>query len=50
MGRHSLWHVDVVPVAVVGVHSVWVWRRTLVCSSVEEDKAIIFTTVSGKGV
>lgn len=33
MGRHSLRHMDVVPMAVVGVHSVGVWRWTLVCSS-----------------
>lgn len=32
MGRHSLWHMDVVSMAVVGVHSVGVWGRTLVCS------------------
>lgn len=33
VGGHGLWHVDVVPVAVVGVHPVGVRRRTLVCSS-----------------
>lgn len=32
MGRHSLWHVDVVSVAVVGVHSVGMGRWTLMCS------------------
>lgn len=38
MGRHSLWHVDVVSVAVVGVHSVWVRRWALVCSSVGKER------------
>lgn len=36
MGRHSLWHMDVVSMAVVGVHSVGVWRRTLMCSSAKK--------------
>lgn len=38
MGRHSLWHMDMVPMAVVGVHSVWMWRWTLVCSSVGREQ------------
>lgn len=38
MGRHSLWHMDVVSVAVVGVHSVGVWRRTLMRSSARKGK------------
>lgn len=36
MGRHSLWHVDVVSVAVVGVHPMRMWRRTLMCSSAKK--------------
>lgn len=38
MGRHSLWHMDVVSVAVVGVHSVGVWRWTLMRSSARKEK------------
>lgn len=38
MGRHSLWHMDVVSVAIIGVHSVGVRRRALVCSSAGGDR------------
>lgn len=38
MGRHSLWHMDVVSVSVVGMHSVGVWRWTLMCSSARKGK------------
>lgn len=29
MGRHSLRHMDVMPMTIVGVHSVRMWRRPL---------------------
>lgn len=38
MGRHSLWHMDMVSVAIVGMHSMRVLRWTLVCSSAMQLK------------
>lgn len=38
MGRHGLWHMDVVSVAVVGVHPVRVWRWPLMRPPAKKNK------------
>lgn len=44
MGRHSLWHVDVVSMAVVRVHPVRVWGRTLMCSPAKRNQTHVSYT------